>query len=75
MLVFYKNWKGIGESPVRNEFHREASAACLQQRQMITFFRYSFPRYRSQNDTINNIPSHSHTILSASIFWSRYNIY
>ena len=26
MLVFYKNWQGIGESPVRNEFHREASA-------------------------------------------------
>ena len=25
MLVFYKNWQGIGESPVRNEFHREAS--------------------------------------------------
>ena len=24
MLVFYKNWQGIGESPVRNEFHREA---------------------------------------------------
>ena len=22
MLVFYKNWQGIGESPVRNEFHR-----------------------------------------------------
>ena len=20
MLVFYKNWQGIGESPVRNEF-------------------------------------------------------
>ena len=27
MLVFYKNWQGIGESPVRNEFHREASNA------------------------------------------------
>ena len=26
MLVFYKNWQGIGESPVRNEFHREAPA-------------------------------------------------
>ena len=26
MLVFYKNWQGIGESPVRNEFHRKASA-------------------------------------------------
>ena len=26
MLVCYKNWQGIGESPVRNEFHREASA-------------------------------------------------
>ena len=25
MLVFYKNWQGIGESHVRNEFHREAS--------------------------------------------------
>ena len=25
-LVFYKNWQGIGESPVRNEFHREATA-------------------------------------------------
>ena len=24
MFVFYKNWQGIGESPVRNEFHREA---------------------------------------------------
>ena len=27
MLVFYKNWQGIGESPVRNEFYREASAS------------------------------------------------
>ena len=27
MLVFYKNWKGIDESPVRNEFHREAFAS------------------------------------------------
>ena len=26
MLVFYENWQGICESPVRNEFHREASA-------------------------------------------------
>ena len=26
MLVFYKNWQGIGESPVRNVFHGEASA-------------------------------------------------
>ena len=26
MLVFYKNWQGIGESPVKNEFHRESSA-------------------------------------------------
>ena len=26
MLVFYKNWQGIGESPVRNEFQREAIA-------------------------------------------------
>ena len=23
MLVFYKNWQGIGESPVRNEFHHK----------------------------------------------------
>ena len=26
MLVFYKNWQGIGKSPVRNEFHCEALA-------------------------------------------------
>ena len=26
MLVFYKNWQGIGESPVRNDFHCEALA-------------------------------------------------
>ena len=44
----------------------------LQQRQMITVSRYSFSRYRSQKDTINNIPPHTHTILSNSIFWSRY---
>ena len=26
VLEFYKNWQGIGESLVRNEFHREALA-------------------------------------------------
>ena len=35
---------------------------------MITVSRYSFSEYRSQKDTINNIPSHTHTILSNSIF-------
>ena len=47
----------------------------LQQRQMRTDSRYSFSRYRSLKDTINNIPSRTHTILSTSIFWSRYNIH
>ena len=26
MLMFYKNWQGIGEISVKNEFHREATA-------------------------------------------------
>ena len=47
-----------------------------QQRQMRTVSRYSFSRYRSLKDTIKKIPSHmyTHSILSTSIFWSRYTI-